>query len=64
MSPLNILRKNSNMEVLSKVMNSLCTKYDCSVRYDHENETIAFHGDEAFKNVIAAEAADLLAPNA
>lgn len=62
MTPLNIHRKNSNNEILSKVMNSLCSKYDCHVRYDHESGALAFHGDDAFKTEIAAEAAILLNP--
>ncbi len=61
MSVIKINRKNTNVEVVSKLMDSVCSKYDCSVEYNPENGTVDFHGDEIYKSFIAEETMNLFA---
>ncbi len=61
MSVIKINRKNTNVEVVSKLMDSICSKYDCSVEYNSENGTVDFHGDEIYKSFIAEETMNLFA---
>mgnify|MGYP006271287973 CR=1 FL=1 len=56
---IHIRRKNQNLELVSKLMDSVCNKYDCSVTYDSESGTLNYHGDEAFKSQIAEETMNL-----
>ena len=59
MGVIKINRKNNNVEVVSKLMDSVCSKYDCSVKYDSENGTVDFQGDEIYKAFIAEETMNL-----
>lgn len=56
---IRIQRKNRNLEVVSKLMDSVCAPYDCSVTYDADTDTLRYRGDEAFKNHIAEETMNL-----
>lgn len=56
---IRIQRKNHNLELVSKLMNSVCSKYDCSVSYNSDSDTISYRGDEAFKSHIAEETMNL-----
>jgi len=47
--------------VVSKLMDSVCSKYDCSVKYNSENGTVDFQGDEIYKSFIAEETMNLFA---
>lgn len=50
-----ITRRNNNVEILSKLMNSVAVKYDCDVKYNPEARTVRFFGDEARKPAILRE---------
>lgn len=45
MKKIPIIYKNANLEVLTKLLNSVAKKYGCSVEYIAEQNRIAFNGD-------------------
>jgi len=59
MSIIKVHRKDQNIELASKLMNSVAAKYDCSVKYNTESGTINFSGDDVFKRHIIEETASL-----
>lgn len=59
MSIIKITRKDQNIELASKLMNSVAAKYDCSVKFNSESGAINFSGDDAFKRYIIEETAGL-----
>lgn len=59
MSVIKINRKNTNVEVVSKLMDSVCSKYDCRVKYNSESDTVDFQGDDIIKSFIAEETMNL-----
>ena len=59
MDALTIYRRNNNREILAKLMNSFAARYDCSVKYNAEEDCISFTGDEAHKVSLANEIAYL-----
>jgi len=59
MNALPIYKKVNNLEVISKLMNSICSKYDCHVSYNEKLGTVVFDGDDAYKPVIAEETMNL-----
>jgi len=52
---IKINEKNNNLELISKLMNSVAIKYDCTVKYDSEKDSLNFKGDDAFRKIIAEE---------
>ncbi len=63
MSVININKKRNNLELVSKLMDSVCVKYDCSVRYNDENGTVDFIGDETYKSYIIEETMNIFSKN-
>jgi hypothetical protein len=59
MRMIKINRKNNNIELVSKLMNSVAVKYDCRVKYHPETGTVSFHGNDAYKPFIAEETMNL-----
>lgn len=59
MNIINIHHKNNNIELVSKLMNSVAVKYDCRVKYHPETETVCFQGNDACKPLIAEETFNL-----
>lgn len=59
MTSIKIKHRNSNLEILAKLMNSFASKYDCTVKYDREYDRINFSGDEVHKRSLANEIAYL-----
>lgn len=57
MRHLPIHRKNLNLELMAKLLNSAAVKYDCRVKYDETRNAIAFRGDEDLRRVIVEETA-------
>lgn len=55
MSIIKINHKSNNIELVSKLMNSVALKYDCRVKYNPDTETICFNGNDACKSFIAEE---------
>ena len=63
MDGLNINVKNSNLEVISKLMNSACAKYECSVTYNAQNNTVHFSGDDSLRAIVAEDTMSLFSKN-
>ncbi len=61
MGTVRIFRKNRNLELVSKLMNSVAVKYGCRVKYNTEKGVLNFFGDEACKRFIAEETMNLFA---
>lgn len=47
--------KNRNLEILSKIMNSVAKKCNCRIKYCPVKQTIQFFGDAAYKRYIAEQ---------
>ncbi len=59
MSVIKIHHKNNNIELISKLMNSVAVKYDCRVKYHPETGAVCFQGNDACKSFIAEETLNL-----
>jgi len=46
MSKIPIIIKNSNLEILTKIINSVAEKYDCHIDYISKENRLEFHGDK------------------
>ncbi len=55
MNKIRILRKSTNLEIISKIMNSVAKQCDCRVRYDAEMGVILFDGDREYRKYIAEQ---------
>jgi hypothetical protein len=55
MSILKIHNRNLNLELVSKIMNSVAVKYDCRVKYNREANALDFSGDDQLRKFIAEE---------
>lgn len=55
MSILKIHHQNQNLELVSKIMNSVAVKYDCRVKYDRDAKALDFSGDDQLRRFIAEE---------
>ncbi len=45
MHEIPIIHKNKNLEILTKLLNSVAKKYGCRVEYVPDEDTIRFSGD-------------------
>lgn len=63
MEALRIYRKDLNIEIVSKLMNSVAKKYECRVRYNAAQHAIRFYGDEACKSYIVEEMLGFFKPS-
>lgn len=61
MNKIVINEKNNNLEIVSKLMNSVCGKYDCKVKFNPEYGTVDYTGDDTFRDHIAQETMNLFA---
>jgi len=46
MNEIPIIRKNANLEIFTKIINSVAAHYECHVDYIAEENRLAFHGDQ------------------
>lgn len=44
-----------NLEIISKLLNSIAKKYHCSVKYQKSNQAFDFFGDKSYQNQIIEE---------
>ncbi len=56
----NITKKNQNLEILTKVMNSVAIKYNCGVKFDSASNNICYSGDTTCKSLIVQETMGIL----
>jgi hypothetical protein len=45
MNPVRVIREVNNLEIISKLMNSVAKQCNCRVKYDPEDQSIRFYGD-------------------
>jgi hypothetical protein len=55
MNVIPVNRRVNNLEILSKLMNSIAKQCDCRVKYDKNDNTLCFSGDASFRKHIAEE---------
>ena len=55
MNMIPIDRRVNNLEILSKLMNSVAKQCDCRVKYDRIDNALCFFGDVTYKRHIAEE---------
>lgn len=53
MNQIRIFKQISNLEIISKIMNSVAKRCDCRIRYDAEEDAIHFDGDAVYQKYIA-----------
>lgn len=49
------INKITNMEIISKLLDSAAKNYDCRVKYNKDSQTIHFYGDKTYQRHIAEE---------
>ncbi len=55
MDEVNIVNQVDNLEIISKLMNSVAKQFDCRVKYVAEDHCIKFFGDKAYQKHIVEE---------
>lgn len=55
MEGFNIVRKVNNLEIISKLMNSVAKQCDCRVKYCPEDGCIRFYGDADLQEYITEQ---------
>ena len=55
MKAIRIYRKNLNLEIVSKIMNSVAKKFDCCVKYRAADGILQFYGDIAYRRHIVEQ---------
>lgn len=55
MEQVRIVRRINNLEIISKLMNSVAKQYDCRVKYNPEDGGIHFSGDARCQKYIVEE---------
>jgi len=63
MDAIPIIRKSANLEIFTKIVNSVAAKYDCRVDYIAVENRLSFHGDKECCRHITAEALALFSNN-
>jgi hypothetical protein len=63
MDALRIIRINYNIEVISKIINSIAKKYECQVKFNPETGTVASDCEEAHKPKILGEVMGIFGAN-
>lgn len=62
MNEIPIVVRNTNLEILAKMINSVAEKYECHVEYIAAENRLEFHGDRECCRHIAEETLSLF-PN-
>jgi hypothetical protein len=55
MDKLRVVYKINNLEIISKLMNSVAKRCNCRVKYIPEDGSIRFYGDKAYRKYIAEQ---------
>jgi hypothetical protein len=55
MEELHIVRQVNNLEIISKLMNSVAKQCDCRVKYSPEDKSIQFFGDTDLQEYITEQ---------
>ena len=62
MNMIPVKRRVNNLEILSKLMNSVAKQWDCRVQYDRIDGVIRFSGDASLRRHIAEETLGFFRP--
>lgn len=62
MKEIPINRKVNNMEIISKLLNSVAKQCDCRVSYDSAEDSLVFSGDAAYQKYITEKAISFFQP--
>jgi hypothetical protein len=62
MNKLYIASKNVNLEIIAKLLNSVAEKYGCFVRYEKQENSLKFIGDECNWSHIIEELMEFFFP--
>ena len=60
MSAIRINRKDDNLEIMAKLLNSVAANYDCRVKYNSSSRKVRFVGEEVYKPFVIEETISLL----
>ncbi len=60
MGVFKIKKISNDLEILSKIANSLAKKYNCSVNFNKKMKKAKFSGDDKYRHHIAEELIGLL----
>lgn len=55
MNKVRIVQKIDNLEIISKLMNSVAKQCNCRVKYSPEKGCLRFYGDQTCKKYIAEQ---------
>lgn len=55
MGEIKIRKSINNLELIAKLMNSVAVKWDCRVKYDSQNNSLIFSGDDKYKQHVVEE---------
>ena len=55
MNKVRVFHKIDNLEIISKLMNSVAKRCDCRVKYSPEDGCLHFYGDQGYQRHIAEE---------
>lgn len=55
MEKFRVIRKNGNLEIMSKLMNSVAKQCGCRVKYNPKSGGMLYYGDTNFQRYIVEE---------
>jgi len=62
MDKLYVASKNVNLEIVAKLLNSVAEKYGCHVRYEKQENSLKFIGEETYWAHIVEELMEFFFP--
>lgn len=62
MKEIPIIRKVNNMEIISKLLNSVAKRCDCRVTYNPTEGLLVFSGDTSYQKYITEKAISFFTP--
>ena len=55
MEEIHVIRQINNLEIISKLMNSVAKQCDCRVKYNPADKSIRFYGDTDLQQYITEQ---------
>lgn len=55
MEHIRINRRINNLEIISKLMNSVAKRYGCRIKYDPSDRSLKYYGETSYQKYIAQE---------
>jgi hypothetical protein len=63
MNEIPIVIENVNLEIITKILDSVARKYECRVEYRADEKGFTFHGDNDFCTHIIEETLSIFSKN-